>query len=78
MKMKRGLKLLAVLAVFSLILAACGDDAGEGTTTTGGDAATTTTAAPVGSTTSARGACGSTDHRGPVAPDRFACVLGPA
>jgi len=52
MKMKRGLKLLAVLAVFSLILAACGDDAGEGTTTTGGDAATTTTAAPEATTTS--------------------------
>ncbi|HEX5696403.1 MAG TPA: ABC transporter substrate-binding protein, partial [Acidimicrobiia bacterium] len=33
MKMKRGLKLLALMAVFSLILAACGDDAGDTTTT---------------------------------------------
>ncbi|MDP9493922.1 MAG: ABC transporter substrate-binding protein, partial [Actinomycetota bacterium] len=51
MKMKRGLKLLAVLAVLSLILAACGDDAGDDTTTTAAAGDSTTTAAPEATTT---------------------------
>ncbi|MEX1125096.1 MAG: ABC transporter substrate-binding protein, partial [Acidimicrobiia bacterium] len=59
MKTKRGLKLLAVLAVLSLILAACGDDEGEATTTSAA-AATTTTEAPAASTTTGGGAAG--DH----------------
>src|SRR3990170_2721227 len=58
MKTKRGLKLLGVLAVLALILAACGDDAGEGTTTSA--AAATTTEAPAASTTTGGGAAG--DH----------------
>jgi branched-chain amino acid transport system substrate-binding protein len=45
MKMKRGLKLLALVGVLSLIIAACGGDGGtEDTTATTGDGATTTAA----------------------------------
>jgi len=53
MTMKRGLKLLAVLAVFSLILAACGDDEGGGTTTSAGGGDTTTPAPEETTTTGA-------------------------
>jgi branched-chain amino acid transport system substrate-binding protein len=42
MKTKRGPKLLALLAVLTLILTACGGGEGEGTTTTGGGATSTT------------------------------------
>jgi branched-chain amino acid transport system substrate-binding protein len=44
MKMKRGLKLLALLAVISLVLAACGGGEGGDTTTTAGVDEPTTTA----------------------------------
>jgi branched-chain amino acid transport system substrate-binding protein len=55
MKMKRGLKLLALVGVLSLIIAACGGDGGGEATTTvaGGDEETTTTAAAEETTTSA-------------------------
>ncbi|HEY6629010.1 MAG TPA: branched-chain amino acid ABC transporter substrate-binding protein [Acidimicrobiia bacterium] len=53
MKTKRGLKLLTVLAVLSLILAACGGSEGGETTTTAGSEATTTTAATAETTTTA-------------------------
>jgi branched-chain amino acid transport system substrate-binding protein len=53
MKTKRGLKLLTVLAVLSLILAACGGSEGEGTTTTAGGEETTTSAAPAETTSTA-------------------------
>jgi branched-chain amino acid transport system substrate-binding protein len=61
MKTKRGLRLLALLSVLALVIAACGDGDGEGTTTTEGAAATTTTAAPAGSTTTAAPS-GGADH----------------
>ncbi|HVR79884.1 MAG TPA: branched-chain amino acid ABC transporter substrate-binding protein [Acidimicrobiia bacterium] len=44
MKIKRGLKLLALVAVLSLFIAACGDGGADSTTTTGADGDTTTTA----------------------------------
>ncbi len=51
MTIKRGPKLLAILAVLALVLAACGGDGSTGeTTTTSGDDATTTEA-PAGDTT---------------------------
>ncbi len=52
MKMKRGLKLLTVLAVLSLILVACGGG-GDTTTTAAAGEDSTTTAAPAETTTSA-------------------------
>lgn len=51
--MKRFMRVFAVLAALSLVLAACGDDAGETTTTAGGD--TTTSAAGEPTTTGAEG-----------------------
>jgi branched-chain amino acid transport system substrate-binding protein len=53
MKTKRGLKLLTVLAVLSLILAACGGGEDDGTTTTAAAGDTSTTAAAEGTTTTA-------------------------
>jgi branched-chain amino acid transport system substrate-binding protein len=55
MKMKRGLKLLALVGVLSLIIAACGGGGAGDTTTTaaGGDEETTTSAAAEETTTSA-------------------------
>jgi basic membrane protein A len=50
---KRFMRVFAVLAALSLVLAACGDDAGETTTTAGGD--TTTSAAGEPTTTGAEG-----------------------
>ena len=56
MKMKRGLKLLALVAVLSLLIAACGGGEGGDTTTTAGEAEeTTTSAAGEETTTSAAG-----------------------
>jgi branched-chain amino acid transport system substrate-binding protein len=51
MKMMRGIRLLAVLAAFSLILVACGDDTGGESTTTSAAVEATTTEAPAASTT---------------------------
>jgi branched-chain amino acid transport system substrate-binding protein len=51
MKTMRGLKLLAVLAVLSLILAACGGGEEAGTTTTAGGSEVTTTTSGGGETT---------------------------
>jgi branched-chain amino acid transport system substrate-binding protein len=51
MKTKRGLKLLTVLAVLSLILAACGGGEGGDTTTTAGSDETSTTAGAPDETT---------------------------
>ena len=45
MKMKRGLKLLALVGVLSLIIAACGGGEGGDTTTTAGEVEETTTSA---------------------------------
>ncbi len=45
MKMKKTLRLFAMLLTLALVAAACGDDDGETTTTTSGDAAPTTAAA---------------------------------
>jgi branched-chain amino acid transport system substrate-binding protein len=54
MKMKRGLKLLALVGVLSLIIAACGGDGGGDTTTTAAaEEETTTSAAAEETTTSA-------------------------
>ncbi len=55
MKTKRGIKLLTVLAVLSLILVACGGGGAEDTTTTagGGDDSTTTAAGGDSTTTTA-------------------------
>jgi branched-chain amino acid transport system substrate-binding protein len=53
MKTKRGLKLLALVGVLSLIIAACGGDEGGDTTTTAAAEETTTSAAAGGTTTSA-------------------------
>jgi branched-chain amino acid transport system substrate-binding protein len=55
MKMMRSLKLLALLAVFSLILAACGGGEGGDTTTTAGGEEPTTTAGGEEPTTTAGG-----------------------
>ncbi len=55
MKMKRGLKLLALVGVLSLVIAACGGGEGGDTTTTAGEAETTTSAAGGDTTTSAAG-----------------------
>lgn len=49
--MKRYMQFFAVLAVFALVLAACGDGEADETTTTEAPAATTTTAAPDDATT---------------------------
>ena len=53
MKMKRGLKLLALVGVLSLVIAACGGGEGGDTTTTAGEAASTTAGGDT--TTSAAG-----------------------
>ncbi|HEX9864568.1 MAG TPA: ABC transporter substrate-binding protein [Acidimicrobiia bacterium] len=45
-----GLKLLALLAIFAMVVAACDSGTGDETTTTGGDGATTTTGASPGTT----------------------------
>ncbi|HEY4606586.1 MAG TPA: branched-chain amino acid ABC transporter substrate-binding protein, partial [Acidimicrobiia bacterium] len=55
MKTKRGPKLLALLAVFALILAACGGDGEGGDTTTTGAVDETTTTAGGDTTTTAGG-----------------------
>jgi branched-chain amino acid transport system substrate-binding protein len=55
MKMKRGLKLLALVGVLSLVIAACGGGEGGDTTTTAGEAEATTSAAAEETTTSAAG-----------------------
>jgi branched-chain amino acid transport system substrate-binding protein len=55
MKMKRGLKLLALLAVLSLVIAACGGDGAGDTTTTAGEVEETTTTAGEEPTTTAGG-----------------------
>ena len=55
MKMKRGLKLLALVGVLSLVIAACGGGEGGDTSTTAGEAETTTSAAGEETTTSAAG-----------------------
>lgn len=55
MKMKRGPKLLALVGVLSLVIAACGGGEGGDTSTTAGEVETTTSAAGEETTTSAAG-----------------------
>ena len=55
MKMKRGLKLLALVGVLSLVIAACGGGEGGDTSTTAAEVETTTSAAAEETTTSAAG-----------------------
>lgn len=66
--MKPYVRLIAVLAVLGLVLAACGSDNGEATTTAG---ETTTTAAPVETTTTG----GETTTTGAVADAVSVCLV---
>lgn len=61
MKVKRGLRLLALLAVLAMLVAACGGETGDTTTTAaGGDDGTTTTASGDDGTTTTGGGDGTT------------------
>ncbi|MGH8913508.1 MAG: branched-chain amino acid ABC transporter substrate-binding protein [Acidimicrobiia bacterium] len=71
MKNKRGLKLLALVGVLALVIAACGDGGAEDTTTTAGGDDVTTTEAPDEATTTTGG-------EEPVEPGELGAVtVGP-
>ena len=71
--MKRYLRYLALVSVFALVLAACGDDAGGDTTTTAGEEPTTTAAEEP--TTTAAEATTTTGGEEPAGEGVLACQV---